>query len=256
MGKIVTSAETRRDEIYELMKEQKKIRVADIMKQFGVSSVTANNDLIHLERKGLINKEFGYAIIRDAKLNLFDETHVANLDKKKELGRYAAGLLEEGESIFIYTGSTTHQISKYIQEGLGLIVVTNSILTANELGKNKKINIILLGGFYNPEVYATYGGQSIKQLEEYNINKLFISANGIDSEYGITIDEPFEAELNKALIKNAQKVIVLADSTKIGKRRFIAVADMSQIDILITNKDADEKALKYIRDMGVKVELI
>lgn len=252
----MSSAQIRREEIYEIMKKEKKIRVLDIRNKFSISGVTANNDLIHLEKRGLIERQFGYAVIKDSKLSLVDESNVENYEKKKELGRHAVKYLSRGESVVFYTSSTIYQLSKCIPDNLAMIVVTNSILIANELGANRQINTILLGGFYNPRIYATYGPQTVKQIDEYNIDKLFISTNGLDSQFGATIDEPFEAELNRALIKNAKTVILIADSTKIGKKRFISVADLNDIDVLITNKDADTEEIKKIRSRGVKIDLV
>lgn len=253
---MYTNAEQRRQEIFEIMKKDKRISVSDIKVRFGVSSVTANNDLIHLERQGFIDRHFGYSQLKENAMRLVEDEDVTNLDKKKDIAKRALGYIGDNESIFFYVSSSIHQLAKILPDKLNIIVVTNSSMIANELGERISQNTILLGGFYNPHVYATYGIQAIKQLSEYNIDKLFLSSNGVDFEKGVTIDEPFEAELNRALIKNAKQTILLADSTKIGMRKFISVCDISAINVLITNKDADQKEIDKIRGAGVIVDLV
>jgi len=252
----MSGAQKRREDIMARLKKEKRLKVADIKEMFDVSNVTVNNDLLYLEKKRLIQRQFGYASLKEDSLRNFDDTKIDNIEKKKELGRYAAQMLENNESVFFYTSSTIYQLASCLPQEIELVVVTNSTLIASELGSKPDVKIIMLGGFYNPRLFAVYGEQAVRQLKEYNIDKLFLSTNGFNAAEGATIDEPFEAELNKALIKNAKKVILLVDSTKIGLRRFISVAETSEIDILITNSDANEDEIKKIREKGTEVILV
>lgn len=256
MVKINTSAELRRDQILELLKKQKKVKVADIKNTFNISSVTVGSDLNHLEKRGLIEKNFGYAEIKEGSTNFINESNIRNFEEKKKIGRSAVKLLNDNESIILYTGSTVLQMAKQIRDIKNLIVVTSSIQIAYELGLKPNIKTILLGGFYNSETLSSFGEQSVNQLNDYNIDKLFISVNGISVENGLTIDQPFENELNRAMIKNAKKVIVLADSSKIGISRFIRVGTMSDINVLVTDDNAPQDEIVNIRQMGVEVIIV
>jgi len=250
---ITSTAEERREQILEMIKKEKKLKVADLKDIFKVSNVTISSDLNYLEKKGLIDKSFGYAEIKGGVSSFTDGTDIVNFEEKKKIGRAAVDLVADNESIAIYTGSTGLQLARAIKDVKNLIVVTSSIQIAYELGLKPNIKIILLGGFYSPQYLAIYGDQAIKQLDNYNIDKLFLSANGVSVNDGVTIDEPFEAELNRALIRNAKKVIVLADYSKIGITRFISVAPIDRVDIVVTDDKAPKEEVKRLRGKGVEV---
>lgn len=252
---IISSADDRRNQIVIMLKEKKKIKVAELKSIFGVSGVTIGTDLNHLEKMGLIEKSFGYAIFKANSSVFYSEEDTDNFDAKKRIAKEAVKLIESNESVMLYSGSTVLQVARNIIGMKNLIAVTNSTQIAHELGNKPYINTILLGGFYNPSNFSCYGEQAIKQFSEYNIDKVILSANGISSQDGITIDQPFEFELNKIVIKNAKTKIVVADYTKIGLSRFIKIGPVSDIDILITDEKAPEAEIENIRKMGVKVIL-
>lgn len=249
----INSAENRREQIYQLIKNNKKIKVAELKDIFKISAVTIGKDLNYLEKKDLIIKNFGVAEYKENTASFNTGLNINNFEEKKKIARAAIEFINDNESIIFYTGSTIQQMAKHMPAEKNIIAVTNSIQTAYELGLKPSIKTILLGGFYSSETTSTFGEQSIKQLSEYNIDKLFISSNGISSNGGISIDQPFEAELNRYILKNSQKVIMLADHTKIGVDRFICVGPITDIDILITDDKAPADKLEEIRQKGVKV---
>lgn len=249
----INNAESRRDQIFQLIKSSKKIKVSELKKTFNISAVTIGKDLNYLEKKDLIIKNFGVVEYKENTASFHFGSNINNYEEKKKIAKAAIEFINDNESIIFYTGSTIQQMAKYIPAGKNIIAVTNSIQTAYELGFKPGIKTILLGGFYSSETTSTFGDQCIKQLIEYNIDKLFISSNGVSSSGGISIDQPFEAELNRHILKNSQKVIMLADYTKIGVDRFICVAPITDIDILITDDKAPADKLEEIRQKGVKV---
>ncbi|MBB6669358.1 DeoR/GlpR transcriptional regulator [Cohnella nanjingensis] len=137
-----------------------------------------------------------------------------------------------------------------------LIVVTNSIITAYELGRNPYIKTILLGGYYNPDTNAVFGHHAIQQLNDYKLDKLFLSIDGISASDGVTSEHPYETEICRAMIKNAAEVIVTADFSKVGVSRFIQIASLDEIDMLITDDKAPADEIKIIEKRGVKVVLV
>lgn len=248
------TAVKRREEILQLINSQKQIRVADLKEKFNTSGVTIRSDLIFLEKKGLIDRSFGVVSVKEDQMkNVFDESHIRNLAEKKKIGEYAVNLIADYESIMIYTGSTSLQIAKGLKNHKNLIVVTNSILTAYELGRNPYIKTIMLGGYYNPDTNAVFGHHAIQQLNDYKLDKLFLSVDGISSQGGVTSEHPFETGICQAMIKNASKVIITADFSKVGVSRFIQIAELNEIDMLITDNKAPIEEVKRIEACGVEV---
>ena len=248
------TTEERRASIESLIKDQKEVDVTSIKNRFQVSSVTIRNDLMYLERKGVIKRLFGKAVWREDPVSGgFDPDLVENLEFKEKIGKFAASLIEENDSVMFYTGTTTLQVAKHLDEEKSFIAVTNSIYIAHELRRFSKIRPVLIGGNFSVDTGATYGVQAIQQLGQYNIDKLFLSLDGIDASRGITNNYPYEADLNFALIKAAKQIIVVADHTKIGKTHFVHMGDIQDVDILVTDTKAPKDKIDAIRAQGVKV---
>lgn len=249
--------EERRNCIEELIKKEKELDVNSIKDRFGISSVTVRNDLIYLERKGVLKRLFGKAVLReDDLLSSFDLNEIRNLDEKEKIGKYAVSLIKENESIMLYTGTTTLQIARYMDSSKNIIAVTNSIFIAYELRKSPNIKTVIIGGNFNPDTGATYGGQAIDQLNEYKIDKLFIAVDGIDAKMGITNDQPYETDINRAMISRANQVIVVADYSKIGTTHFVSMGNIEDVDILITDSKAPIDKIEEIRSRGVEVVIV
>jgi len=249
--------EERRNCIEKLIKEKKELDVNFIKEKFGVSSVTVRNDLMYLERKGILKRMFGKAVLREESLSsVFDMHDIKNLDEKEKIGKHAASLIAENESVMLYTGTTTLQIARHLDGSKNIIAVTNSIYIAYELGKWPNVKTVVIGGNFNPSTGATYGVQAIKQLNEYNIDKLFLAVDGIDADMGVTNDQPYETDINHAMIGKARQVIVVADHTKIGAIHFVSMGNIEDIDILITDNKASPEKVQKIREKGVEVIIV
>jgi len=249
--------EERRHCIEALIKEKKELDVNFIKERFGISSVTVRNDLIYLERKGVIKRLFGKAVLlEESLLPTFDLNNIKNLNEKEKIGKYAASLIKDDESVMLYTGTTTLQVARYMDNSKNIIVVTNSIYIAYELSKKPNIKTVFIGGNLNPDTGSTYGGQAIHQLNEYKIDKLFVAVEGIDAEMGITNDQPYETDINRAMIEKANQVIVVADYSKIGATHFVSMGEIEDIDILITDSKAPMDKIESIRSRGVEVIIV
>jgi DeoR/GlpR family transcriptional regulator of sugar metabolism len=247
----------RRNKIEKIIREKKEIRTTELNNMVKISSVTLRNDLIYLERKGVIKRVFGAVSLIEGKIfNIPDIHDTRNQYEKEKIGKYAASMLQDGESVMIYTGSTGMQVVKNIIDKKNLILVTNSVEIAFEAGKNPYLKIVMLGGLYNSDTHSIFGQTAIEQFGLYKIDKLFLSIQGISYKNGVSSDIVDEIEMNKELIKKADKVIIIADHSKIGSDRFINIADIKEIDILVTDKKAPEEALERIRKAGVEVVVV
>lgn len=247
----------RRELIADMIEREREVSTAELKKKFNVSAVTLRYDLIHLERTGVCRRLFGKVVAADGEIGMrLNYNYEKNLDLKERIGRHAAGLINESESVLFYAGSTTQQVARFVDPQLRFIALTNSIFIAQELSKLPNARIIFIGGLFSREIGATYGTKTVEEIHEYNIDKLFLSVDGIDAECGITNSSPFETDVNRALLSHAKEVIVVADSSKVGTTSFMQMGAVSDVNMLITDSGADPGAVKALGDAGVKVTVV
>lgn len=251
------TTEERRAKLYEMLQKEKVLDVNYIRDYFNVSAVTVRNDLIFLERNSLITRQFGKALLKQRGINdKFETNNTRNLEEKEKIGKYAAKLVKRDEAVLIYAGSTTLQVARYLPESINLCAVTNSIYIANELKEHKNVKTVFIGGNFNSETGSTYGLEAITQLNKFNIDKLFLAVCGIDAQNGITSDQPFETDINIAMIQRAREVIVVADHTKIGKIHFTTIGCLDRICKVITDAKASKEEVEKLRKLGIDVVLV
>ena len=248
------TTEERRAKLYEMIQKEKVLDVNYIRDYFKVSAVTVRNDLIFLERNSLITRQFGKALLKQRGINdKFERSTVKNLEEKEKIGKYAAKLVNPEEAVLIYAGTTTLQVARYLPESINLCAVTNSIYIANELKEHPNVKTVFIGGNFNGETGSTYGIEAIAQLSKFNIDKLFLAVCGIDTQNGITSDQPFETDINIAMIQRAREVIVVADHTKIGKIHFTTIGCLDKISKIITDTKTPPEEAEKFRKRGIEV---
>ena len=247
----------RRDMLKQIITERQEVPICELNKQFDVSSATLRNDLIYLERIGVCKRLFGKVIACTNPLPVnLNYGYIKNQAEKERIGKYAASLIQPGDSVLIYTGSTTRQIARFVNPEIDFIAVTNCLYTALELQSSENVQVVVLGGAMNRKICATFGIQTIQQIREFNLDKLFISVDGIDAKMGITNAMPFESEINQVVLECAKECIVVADHTKIGNVSFVQMGEIQQVNMLITDTGADPEAISDLKKAGVDVRLV
>lgn len=252
--KMDLNTNIRRNQLEEIIKNRKEVDISELNNMFDVSSVTIRNDLIALERKNVIKRTFGKVYFRDDSFQYpHNSVPIKNIAEKERIAKYAATLINPDDSVLFYTGSTTLQIIRYIDPAIQFVAVTNSIWIAQELRILPNVKTIFIGGNFNHQIGATYGLEAISQIQKYNIDKLFLAVDGIDSEVGITNRLSFENDLNHIMLAQCKECIVVADYSKVGQLSFVKMGDITEIDILITDSKASEEQVNKIRQKGVAV---
>jgi DeoR/GlpR family transcriptional regulator of sugar metabolism len=242
----------RRKKMLEEITANQRVAVSSLKEKFAVSSVTIGKDLAHLESEGLIIKRFGYAEVRNT--DLFRQRSVIkNYENKKKIAKCALNFIEDGSSVFFYMSSTVLTLVRMLQDKKNLNVLTNSVEAAHDIAMNQGARTILLGGYYSPDYIATYGDIAVNQFNQYNIDKTFFTVNGISAEGGLMIDDPFEKNLNIAMVTYSNRKYLLAEGEKVGKTCFVKVAPVETVDVLITDSNADQEECDKIRALGVEV---
>ena len=250
--------EERQSIILDLLKRQSSILVTDLSEQLNVSSVTIRKDLTELEKMKKLYRNHGKAILIDPYI---DNRHVNEKEKicieeKRAIGEYAASLITHKDSILIASGTTMHALARAIPKEEEMVVITASLEVANILATDDKIEVIQLGGRLRHSSHSVVGKYAELALRDFSCSKLFIGVDGIDLEFGITTTDMMEASLNRVMIASAQKTIVLADSSKFGKRGFSKIADMEEVDHIITDSGINPSTAAQIEDMGIKLTIV
>ena len=234
------------------------VNVNELSQEFNVSVVTIRKDLKLLEDRKLLFRSHGRAIPSNPYIT---ENHV-NVKEKintKEKNRIAiaAGLtLEPHDSIIIASGTSVIEFARHIKPVEGLTVLTASLNTSLILSENPNIDVMQLGGIVRPSSSSVIGPIGEKMLAEFTFTKLFLGVDGIDLEYGLTTTNSMEASLNKAMIKAAQKIIVLADSSKFGRKGFGRICGLEDVDQIITDNGIDNKTKDALIELGIHVTVV
>ena len=223
------------------------VQVTELAEALGVSSVTVRKDLTELEKSNKLYRSHGRAIL----LNPFANNRSVNATEKNNIGREAAKLRCADDSICIGSGTTVHALARNIVPMHRLTVVSASLQVSEILAQNENIDIIQLGGQLRHSSLSVVGKYSGMILRDCSFSKFFIGVDGIDFDFGFSTTDLREAELNRLMMKAAQKTIVLADSSKFGRRGFAKIGDLEEIDLIITDSDISPKDVKRIHDLGI-----
>ncbi len=246
----------RREKLKRLIQERQELQTSQLAQMFHVSSVTLRSDLIYLERLGVCKRLFGKVVASNNRIADDNFELVSHIDEKERIGKAAAKLIEDGDAVLFYTGSTTRQVARFIDPAVHFIAVTNSMHIALELQKLPNAKVVILGGTMNRQLGATFGVQTIQQVRSFNLDKLFISVEGVDAKMGITNAMHFESELNQVVMECAKKTIVVADHTKVGTVSFVQMGSVDSIDLLITDSGAKPEAIDALQKAGVDVMIV
>ena len=248
----------RRQAILDLLDKRGKVRVTDLSKMFEISEVTIRNDLSELETTGRLERVHGGAVSTNKSyFNMSFYERISRYETEKQaIAKAAASLINPNDTLMINSGTTTFFIAKELKAFKSLTVVTNSVAIAHELTPVPGFNVILLGGNFNPQYQFTYGEDALSQLRRYKTDKLILSADGVDSQLGLTTHHYQEADVSRAMLDRVNQSIVVADFTKIGRENFAHIAGIDRVDRLITNISADSEELDRIAGHGVDISIV
>jgi DeoR family transcriptional regulator of aga operon len=251
--------EERRREILAILHHDGRCLVGDLARVLAVSEVTIRQDLDALEQEGLLRRTHGGAILSE-KLGLerpFQVEESARRDEKQRIARAAIDLVSDGDTLILDVGTTVTEAARLLAaEKTRPIVFTNGLNIAAILEANPDVTTVVTGGTLRAKQHSLVNpfGQLI--LDRIHADLAFIGANGIESEHGVTNVNSAEAEIKALFIKAARRRVVLADSTKVGKVALAKVADVKDIDTLITDHEADPRELDLLREHGLEVVLV
>ncbi len=252
-------SDARRNLIKEMALRDGEVIISSVARELDVSLETIRRDINGLCRENVLEKVHGGAV--PVKGNVYEDEYVkrktANQGIKKELGRFVAETIKNSKTVFLSAGTTAEAIAGFANKLTAVSIITNSVPVAEALQKNGKSDIILLGGRINPEEHFTYGAQVISSIENYRVDVAVISAVGID-ESGAMCASAEEGAIMAAMIKSASKSILVADSSKFGKKSVYRHCNPSQINQLVSDSSTaiSESILKHYKRNMVKIDII
>lgn len=245
----------RRDKIIHKIQSEGSVRVDELSEEFDVSTVTIRNDLDFFEEKGLIHRTYGGALLRNNVYNdpSLEEKQKINIDKKRRIGEYAAGLVNDGDSIILDSGTTTREIALRLKDKKNMVLMTNAINTAVELAGVSEIQLMLTGGVLRDKSYSLVGPEAERTMKNYYFDKLFLGVDGMDFEHGLTTFNPQEAQLNRLMVERSNRVIAVTDSSKFGRHSFSYICDLSPIGMVITDDEISEEFEQGLKKRDIEV---
>jgi DeoR/GlpR family transcriptional regulator of sugar metabolism len=233
-------ARHRQSLILQTVRNDGSARVSDLTQQLGVSDMTIRRDLEVLAKDGLVEKVHGGAVLPGSHSGHepgFDDKLVLERPEKTSIAHTAAGLVRPGTAIAIAAGTTTFALAQCLLDVPGLTIVTNSLRVANLFGGNRTPDIasVVLTGGMRTASDALVGPVADLTIASLHFDTLFLGCTGLDPEVGLSTPNLAEAETNRALIKVARRVVVLADHTKWGVVSLASFAPVEKVDVLVTD---------------------
>jgi DeoR/GlpR family transcriptional regulator of sugar metabolism len=253
-------AQERYEVILEMLKESNIIRISDIAGKLRVSNETARRDLETLQDQKLLKRVHGGAI-------LMDSTSISNISgtartvpkigisyaEKVAIGKKAAALVKNGETILLDIGSTTLQIAKNLKGIKNLTVLTTSLPIINELA-GSDVNVVVLGGKLLHDDQLMFSPFTSEVFEKYYVDKSFIGCGGVTKTGGVT--DYSEDCLNRRVIKShSDKTVLVADSGKFGHNALIQVCPLGCIDIIVSDENLKQEFIEDFTGMGIEMIL-
>lgn len=256
MSRSKRDTSQRRDKIARMLKENGSVQVLKLIDQFSVSGVTIRKDLQFLEEQGIATRSYGGAMLSKKAVfaveSPFERKQTLNAVEKSGISKAAAGLINDGDSIILDSGSTILQIAPHLKNKKGVTVVTNSHQVISELASFEHIEVISLGGTFRRKSQSFYGKSAEQALQKLHVDKLFLGVDGFNMERGITTHFEAEAELNRIMCSVASEVIVVTDSSKFGTICLHKILEPKQVNCIVTDSEIPQEYMDGLKRLGIE----
>ncbi|MGV1086932.1 MAG: DeoR/GlpR family DNA-binding transcription regulator [Mycobacterium sp.] len=231
--------------------------VTELAVTYDVTTETVRRDLAVLDRAGVLRRVHGGAVpVRALHLveSSVDERQSTRSAHKQAIARAAAEFIpQSGATVLFDAGTTTAQLAALVPADRDLLAVTNSVPIAARLAALGSVALQLLGGRVRGLTQATVGEQAVSTLESLRVDIAFIGANGISVRHGLSTPDPDEAAVKRAMVGCANFVVVVADSSKVGREEFVSFAPIDRVDVLVTDSEISDEDKAVLADSGVEV---
>lgn len=254
---MVSDVSERRNMIRDLAHEKGEVAFAALAARFGVSAMTVRRDVDALEAEGLVRKVMGGAIATGKVAEpSFESRAAVESAGKQHIGETVAALLCPKETVILDSGSTVLAVARAIRgRGLGLTVLTPSILVAVELADDPGTTVLLTGGTVRAGELSLIGDDAAATFDRYNCDTFVMGVSGVDTDRGYSDYRSDESAVKRAAIGAADRLVVVADHTKLDRAHLARIAPFEAADLLVTDADVGAEVVRVGREMGVHVVL-
>src|SRR5512138_2675924 len=251
MSEFIPTPE-RQKQILSLLTRQGRLSVNEIVKQFSISEATARRDLETLASQGKVQRVHGGVIaVEKAPPELpILERESEQADEKARIGRAAAGLVADKETIFLGSGTTVLEVARNLRDRKNLTVITNSLPVLNTLVGLKEITVISLGGMLRDSELSFIGHITELSISELRVDKVFMGTRGVSLEHGLTNDYLQETLTDRAILKIGRQVVIAADYSKINRVATALLAPLSAMSTFVTDGKTDKKFVQALKKQG------
>lgn len=246
----------RRNKIEQIINKERSVLVVELAKQFEVTTETIRGDLERLEKQGVLVRTYGGATLAEGSEPelAITERDTVNYEGKQRIGKYAASLIKDGETIFLDASTSSWHLARYIKGKNGITVITNAEKIVTELASCYHIHVVCTGGELNPRNMSFVGRVAEQTIKDnYYANKFFFSCKGVTLARGLVDSSEGEAEIKKAMLSCSESAIFLCDKNKIGRLGVPRIAGLDKIDTLITDERLTDEWEKELAEKDVKV---
>jgi DeoR family transcriptional regulator, aga operon transcriptional repressor len=255
---------SRWNSLLELLTETGRITVEEAAQRLLVSPATIRRDFDQLAQQQMITRTRGGAVVNSVSYDLpFRYKSVKHATEKQHIGAAAAALATPSMVVGLTGGTTTTEVARSLaarpdlagsgQERAPLTIVTNALNIANELIVRSRMKIVVTGGVVRPQSYELVGPLATGILREITLDLAFLGVDAVNAEMGAAAHHEGEAAMNSLLASRARRVVVLADSSKIGKHAFARVCPAERIHTLVTDVAASDELIEPLRALGIEV---
>lgn len=244
----------RKAKIKELILEKKSVTVTELSKLFSVTEETIRRDLKSLEEEGVLTRTYGGAFIQDGvqndiNINIRETLFV---DSKEKIASKCAMFINHGDSIFLDASTTSLFIASKIKNKR-VTVITNSLKIANTLAESDSVRLILIGGVFYNQSMSFLGRSSLNALQNFYVDKAFISCRSISMEHGVTDSNEQQAEMRQLAINRANKIYLVVDYTKFNKTSFTNICSFDDINVLVVDRRIDDNWHNFLKEKNVEI---
>lgn len=245
----------RQKQILSLLARQRRLSVTEIVKQFSISEATARRDLESLTLQGKAQRVHGGVIaVEQAPPELpILERENEQLEEKIRIGRAAANLVADNETLFLGSGTTVVEVARNLREYKNLTVITNSLPVLNILAGIRGLTVISLGGMLRDSELSFIGHITEQALIEVRADKVFMGTRGASLEHGFTNDYLQETLTDRAILKSGREVIMVADHTKVNRVSTVLLAPLNSIHTFVTDSGVDKKFVRALKQQEIQV---
>ena len=252
-------AEERQQAMADLVARRGRLSVNALAEQYAVTTETVRRDLSSLERAGVLRRVHGGAVTAAALPALeaqVADRDLAQADEKDRIARRATAFLPRaGGSVLLDAGTTTARLAMMLPRDVPLTVATNAVPIAARLAGSSTVDLHLLPGRVRSTTHAAVGVDTVEALGRLRVDVAFVGTNGLSVSHGMSTPDHAEAATKRAMVRGAQQVVVLADSSKIGQEHMVRFAEIGDVDVVVTDDGISDTDLARLRREDIEVVL-